>query len=323
VVQALVIGTAAAGFAALMGGPVISLLRRLGILKGISEEGPESHLKKTGTVTMGGILMLGTVLVFTIATNLVGEAEILLPLGVMCAVGIVGIFDDLTTLEGRERGGAHERIGFAAKEAIFVVIGLLAALILVYSLDRREVLVPHFGAYELPAALYILVAIAVFAATTSAAAVTDGVDGLLAGLMAISFLAYGVISLIQGEDPLGVFCLTVSGAALGFLWHNAHPAAAFMGEVGALPLGAGLAIVALMSGWWLLLIVIGVVLMAEGLSVLLQVASFRLTGQRVFKMAPLHHHFELGGWAETQITVRFWVIGVAGSLLGVALALTD
>ena len=112
--------------------------------------------------------------------------------------------------------------------------------------------------------------------------------------------------------PLGVFCLTVAGAALGFLWHNAHPAAVFMGEAGALPLGAGLAIVALMSGWWLLLLVIGVVLLAEGLSVVLQVASFRLTGQRIFKMAPLHHHFELAGWAETQVAVRFWLIGRPG-----------
>ena len=128
-VQALVIGTAAAGIAALLGGPVIALLHRFGLVKAISEEGPESHLTKAGTATMGGVLMLGTVLVFTITTNLVGEPEILLPLLVMCAVGVVGIFDDLTTLQGRERAGAHERIGFVAKEAIFVVVGLVAALV--------------------------------------------------------------------------------------------------------------------------------------------------------------------------------------------------
>jgi phospho-N-acetylmuramoyl-pentapeptide-transferase len=322
-VQALVIGVAAAGFAALAGGPVIATLRRFGVTKAISDEGPESHLSKTGTVTMGGVLMLATVLVFTLATNLAGNPEVLLPLVVMGAVGAVGVFDDLTTLQGRERAGAHERFGMAAKAALFFAVGLGAAAVLYFSLDKQDVLVPHYGRFELPSVLYIVIAAGVVSVTTSAAAVTDGLDGLLAGLMAICFVAYGVVSLMQGEDPLGVFCLTVAGAALGFLWHNAHPAAVFMGETGALPLGAGLAIVALMSEWWLLLLVIGVVLLAEGLSVALQIASFRLTGRRIFEMAPLHHHFELAGWAETQIAVRFWILGAGGTLLGLALALTE
>jgi phospho-N-acetylmuramoyl-pentapeptide-transferase len=322
-VQALVIGTAAAGLAALLGSPLISLLHRLGLTKGISEEGPETHLKKSGTATMGGLLMLGTVLVFTIATNLVGEPEILVPLLIMGTVAVLGTFDDLTTLQGRERAGAHERIGMAAKAVLFFVVGLVAAAVIYYALDRQEFFVPHYGAYDLPAALYILIAALVFSATTSATAVTDGLDGLVAGLMSTAFVAYGAISLFQGDDPLGVFCFTVAGAALGFLWHNSHPAAVFMGEVGVLPLGAGLATVALMSGWWLLLLPIAVVLLMEGLSVALQIASFRITGRRIFRMAPIHHHFELSGWEETQITVRFWLVGIAGSLLGLALALTD
>ena len=140
--------------------------------------------------------------------------------------------------------------------------------------------------------------------------------------MALAFASYGVIALFQGQSFLGIFCFTVVGALLGFLWFNAHPAQLFMGETGALPLGIGLATVALMTGWWLVLPIIGIVLVAEALSDIVQIGSFRLTGRRALKMAPLHHHFELMGWAEPQIVLRFWLVGAVGALLGVALALT-
>ncbi len=322
-VRVLVIGSAAAGIAALAGGPLIAALQRLGIAKAISAEGPEAHQPKAGTATMGGLLMLTTILALTLATNVAGHPSLLLPLGVMGAVGVVGALDDMQTLQGRAKHGGHERLGFVAKEAVFLPVGAIAGAVVYYALDRGGVAVPHFGGYELNPALYIILAAGVTAATTSAAAVTDGLDGLLGGLMALAFAGYGVISLIEGERALGVFCFTVTGAALGFLWHNAHPARLFMGETGALPLGAGLATVALMSGWWLLLLIIGLVLLLEGLSVVVQVASYRTTGRRVFRMAPLHHHFELAGWAETQVVFRFWLLGGVGAMLGVALALTE
>jgi phospho-N-acetylmuramoyl-pentapeptide-transferase len=142
-------------------------------------------------------------------------------------------------------------------------------------------------------------------------------------LLIVAYGAYGVIALAVHASPLAVFCFTVAGALAGFLWYNAHPARVIMGEVGALPLGAGLATVALMTSWWLLLPVIGIVFVANGLSDIIQIGSFQITGRRVFKMAPLHHHFELLGWAETQVVTRFCLVGLAGALIGVALALTE
>ena len=322
-VQALVVGSVAAGVALIAGRPLLALLARFEVGKAISDEGPDSHHAKAGTPTMGGLLMLGTILTLTVATNLFGRLSILLPLGVMGAAGLLGFVDDLLTLQGRERIGAHGRLGFALKGAVLVVLGIATGFVLYYSLNVERLEVPHFGQYAPHAGLLIAMAVVVFVATTSAAAVTDGLDGLLAGLMALAFAAYGVIALLQGQTFLGVFCFTVVGAILGFLWYNAHPAQLFMGETGALSLGAGLATVALMTGWWLVLPVVGIVFVLEAFSNIAQIGSLRLTGRRVLRMAPLHHHFELIGWAEPQVVLRFWLVGVVGALLGVALVLTD
>ncbi len=321
-VRALIIGSAASIISLLMGGPLISTLERFGIRKAISDEGPESHMAKAGTVTMGGLLILIIILVFTIPTNLAGHRSILLPLGVMGAVGLIGMADDLMTIQGRARLGGHERLGLVFKMGSLMIVGLVAGLILFYGLEAESLNMPHFGKYEIGAA-YIAVAVVVMTATTSATAVTDGLDGLLAGVMMLAFASYGVIAFLQGQSFLATFCFTVVGALIGFLWFNAHPARVFMGEAGAMPLGAGLAIVALMTGWWILLPIVGIVLVVEALSVTIQVGSFQLTGKRPLRMAPIHHHFELLGWSEPQVVVRFWLAGAVGAILGVALALTD
>ena len=321
-VRALVIGSAAALVSTLAGALLVPALHRMGITKGISAEGPESHHGKSGTATMGGLLILGVTLAMTVPANLFDKLSILLPLGVMGAVGATGAVDDLLTLQGRERVGGHERIGLAGKAAFLMAVGLVAGLILYYALEIESLKVPHYGEYQMNVGT-IIVAIAVIAATTSASAVTDGLDGLLGGVMLFAFAAYGTIAAFQDQAYLATFCFTVDGALIGFLWFNAHPARVFMGETGAMPLGAGLATVALMTGWWLLLPVIGIVLVAEILSDVVQIGSFQLTGRRVLKMAPLHHHFELAGWKETQVVARFWLVGLVGAFLGVALALTD
>ena len=321
-VRALVIGSAASVVAVLAGGPLVSLLERLKVGKAISDEGPESHHGKAGTPTMGGILILGIILVVTLPTNVVGHASVLLPLGVMGLVGAVGVADDLLTLQGRERIGGHERGGLVVKAGAGAVAGLIAGLIVYYTLDDAVAIVPHFGVYEMNPG-YIAIAVVVVAMTTSASAVTDGLDGLLGGLMAIAFAAYGIIAGMQGQTYLATFCFTVVGAILGFLWYNAHPARVFMGETAALPLGAALGTVALMTGWWLLLPVIGIVFLVELASDVVQIGSFQLTGNRPLRMAPIHHHFELSGWPETQVVTRFWLVGTVGAILGVALALTD
>jgi phospho-N-acetylmuramoyl-pentapeptide-transferase len=258
----------------------------------------------------------------TVPANLVGRQSVLLPLGVMALAGLVGFADDLLTLQGRERIGGHERGGLVAKALVGAAIGLIAGILVYYPLDVEHVKVPHFGPYHWTAAAVVIASIAVVAGTTSAAAITDGLDGLLAGLMLLAYGAYGVIAGLQGQTYLATFCFTVAGAIVGFLWYNAHPARVFMGETGALPLGAGLATVAMMTGWWLLLPVVGVVFVAEAVSDIVQIGSFQLTGRRVLKMAPLHHHFELLGWSEPQVVTRFWLAGIVGALLGVALALT-
>ena len=321
-VRSLIIGSAASIVSLIAGGPLIAMLEHFGIRKAISEEGPGSHMVKAGTVTMGGLLILAVILAFTIPTNLAGHRSILLPLGVMGAVGLIGMADDLMTIQGRARLGGHERLGLMLKTVSLMIVGLVTGLVLVYSLEAESLNLPHFGGYEMGAA-YVVVAIVVMTATTSATAVTDGLDGLLAGVMMLAFASYGVIAFLQGQSFLATFCFTVVGALIGFLWFNAHPARVFMGEAGAMPLGAGLATVALMTGWWILLPVVGIVLVAEMASVTIQIGSFQLTGKRPLRMAPLHHHFELAGWSEPQVVVRFWLAGAVGALLGIALALTD
>jgi len=322
-VRALVIGSAAAGFSLAAGAPFVALLRQLNLGKAISAEGPQSHRAKAGTPTLGGLLILFTVAIFALAAIVFDKPSLLLPLGVMGVTGLMGVLDDSLTLAGRERFGAHERLGFLVKEAALIAVGLLAGLVLVYSLDTDEIRLPWAGVYGVPAGVYVLAAVLVIVATASASAVTDGLDGLLGGLMALAFVAYGGIALIEDQRMLAAFCFAVVGALLGFLWYNAHPAQVFMGDSGALPLGAGLATVALMTGWWLLLPVVGVVLLAEALSDIAQIGSYRLTGRRVLRMAPLHHHFELAGWPETRVVLRFWLVGAVGALLALALTLTD
>jgi phospho-N-acetylmuramoyl-pentapeptide-transferase len=322
-VRALVIGSSAALVSALAGEPLIRALKRFGVGKAISDEGPETHHAKAGTPTMGGLLVLAVVLAFTVPTNIVGRESILLPLGAMGLAALLGLADDVLTLQGRERIGGHERGGLVLKALYGAGIGVVVGLLVYYPLDVEHVSVPHFGQYHWPAALAVLASVLVVAATTSAGAVTDGLDGLLGGLMLIAYAAYGVIAGLQGQTYLATFCFTVTGGLAGFLWYNSYPARVFLGETGAIPLGAGLATVALMTGWWLLLPIIGVVFVAELASDIIQIGSFRLTGRRVFKMAPLHHHFELAGWPEPKVVARFWLVAAAGALLGVALALTE
>ncbi len=321
-VRALVIGSAAMIVATLAGGPLIEWLRRQGIGKAISDEAPQSHQAKAGTPTMGGLLILATVLVLTIATNVVGHPSVLLPLGVMGGAAVAGLADDMLTIQGHARIGGHERGGLVAKTAVGAVLGVLVGFVVYYRLDVQSVGVPHFGVYHWSAAAVVLASVVVVGCTTSAVAISDGLDGLLAGLLVLAYGAYGSIAFVHHQSHLAVLCFTVVGALAGFLWYNAHPARVFMGEVGALPLGAGLATVALMTGWWLVLPVIGVVFVAEAVSDLVQIGSFQLTGRRVLKMAPLHHHFELAGWQEPQVVARFWLAGIVGAMLGIALVLT-
>jgi phospho-N-acetylmuramoyl-pentapeptide-transferase len=328
VIFSLLVGGAAFVVALILGRPTIAKLRQLNVGKSISADGPSTHSVKEGTPTMGGLMIYGTVAIVTAATN-VFEIEdgaviferrsIVLPLGVVVATMAIGFWDDLGTLTGsRGHGGLSWRLKFA----LIFLISVVVALILFFSLEAESVNVPWAGQYDLNY-VYIAIAIATVFATTSAVSITDGLDGLLAGTAALAFAAYAVIAFLQGQAFLATFSLTVVGALLGFLWYNAWPASIFMGDTGALPLGASLAVVALMTGHWLLLPVIGIVFVVEATSDVLQIIYFQTTGgQRLFRMTPFHHHLELMGWSEPQVVMRLYLFGIAGAMVGIALALS-
>jgi phospho-N-acetylmuramoyl-pentapeptide-transferase len=236
----------------------------------------------------------------------------------MLAFGALGFVDDLAGVRGRKGQGLMARTKFLWQ----FVIAVPTALVFYFLLDIHSVALPRVPQKIDMGLWYIPVATLLIVGFSNAVNLTDGLDGLAGSTAAVAFVAYGVIANLQGQTWLAAFCFTVTGAIMAFLWFNAYPAQMFMGDVGALALGATLAVVALMTGQWLLLPIIGIVFVAEAMSDILQVAYFKLTGgKRLFKMAPLHHHFELLGWSETHITQRFWLISVLAGMLGVALAL--
>jgi phospho-N-acetylmuramoyl-pentapeptide-transferase len=205
--------------------------------------------------------------------------------------------------------------------AALFLLGLATGLILWQPLDIHGVAVPYRGFYDIGVWIVPLAIVVVFF-TSVGVAVTDGLDMLTGLTTSTAFAAYGVVAAFQGQPFLGAFCFTVVGAVMGFLWFNAYPARVFMGDTGALPLGSALAVVALMTQQWLVLPLIGVIFFANVAVDAIQVGYFKWSkGKRIFKMAPLHHHFEALGMHETQVTIRFWLIGMVGAMLGVGLAI--
>jgi phospho-N-acetylmuramoyl-pentapeptide-transferase len=305
----------------IIGRPTITYLRQKKYGKQIRLEGPETHAVKAGTPTMGGIMIAITVVILTAAFNLVGRLSMLLPIGVLVAAATLGAIDDRMNLVGGTKRGMTARF----KIAWLSVFGIVAALILYlpdpYGLGLHHIYIPFLGRYSI-GILYLPIAAFAIIAMANAVNFADGLDTLAGGLGAIAFVAYGIIAYRQGQVGVVTFCFLMVGACMGFLWFNAHPAQVFMGDTGALAIGAALATAAFMTGQWLLLPVVGLVFVAEVLSVVIQVVYFKITnGKRIFKMTPLHHHFELLGWSETQVTVRFWMVGMMAGLIGVALAL--
>lgn len=306
----------------LIGRPIITYLRLRKYGKKIRIELTEHIARgKAGTPTMGGIMFSISTVLITLVFNTYGRLSMLLPVGVLLAASSLGFLDDRMSLVGGKKNGMTARFKFIW----LTLFGVIAALVLhlpdPWGLGLRHMYLPFYDRIEIG---WIYVPVAAFAIIGSANAVnfTDGLDTLAAGTGAIAFCAYGIIAYQQGQLGVVTFCFTVVGALAGFLWFNAHPAQVIMGDTGALALGAALATAAFMTGQWLLLPIVGIVFVIEMLSVMIQVGYFKLSkGKRVFRMAPLHHHFEMIGWSETQITLRFWLIGMIGGLLGVALAL--
>lgn len=316
--QSLLWGVVSFVLTVLMGRPLIHWLQQHHVGKLIRPDGPATHQVKMGTPTMGGIMMLVPVLALTVLTNLAGRASMWMPVGVMVAYALLGLYDDSRSLHDTTGVGMLARLKFPWQ----VLIGVLAAAGLRLELELGGMAVPTLAREVDIGWLYVPVAAFLIVGFANGVNLTDGLDGLAGGTSAIAYFAYGLIACFQGQIYLGAFCFTMVGAILGFLWYNVHPAQVFMGDVGSMALGATLATVALMTEQWLLLAVIGVVFVAEAVSVMLQVGYFKWTrGKRLFKMAPLHHHFELLGWSEVQITQRFWLVGIVAAMVGIALAL--
>jgi phospho-N-acetylmuramoyl-pentapeptide-transferase len=313
------------------GDPLLAILRRFKIGKQIRIDGPQTHLTKMGTPTMGGVLIVVPVLAITAflnAASLVrGQAvgrSMLLPVGVLLLYTALGAYDDLLGLGGIRRGE-----GMRGRQLIVVqfLIAILAALALYFVMGYDMLFLPavpfnlHLGLVYIPVAAVLIVG------SSNATNLTDGLDGLCGLITATAFTAYGIIALLQKQVYLMQFCFVMVGALFAFLWYNVHPAQLFMGGAGSYAVGAALGVVALMTGQWALWPVIAIIPLCVTASVVLQVAYFKLTrrffgeGRRLFKMAPLHHHFELLGWSETQVVQRFWLVGLLAAMIGVALAL--
>jgi phospho-N-acetylmuramoyl-pentapeptide-transferase len=305
-----------------LGYPFVDYLRRAGLGKKVRIEGPHTHLEKTGTPTMGGLVVVFSVISLTIALTLTLYREegrsILLPMAVMLATAILGWYDDRLSLVGRKGEGLKARTKFALLGAV----ALVASYMLWDRLDIKFIYVPGIRDKIVIDWLVVPLGLLAIMGTAHAVNLIDGLDSLAGHTTAVAYMAYGIIAYLYGQTYLVTFCFIVAGALLGFLWFNAYPAEVFMGDTGALALGATLAVVAMMLGQVLLLFVIGFVFVAVAVSVMLQVAYFRLTGgKRLFRMAPLQHHFEMMGWSQTQVAQRFWLISIVTGLLGVALAL--
>ncbi|MEJ2263669.1 MAG: phospho-N-acetylmuramoyl-pentapeptide-transferase [Anaerolineales bacterium] len=320
---------ALAGFSFMLtviwGTPLLRILRRLKIGETIRVEGPERHYTKLGTPTMGGVMIVIPVALITILLNagsLIGLSvlgrSVLVPLGVMGLFAVLGAIDDWEGIRGRRRGeGMRARTKFLLQ----VIIAFVTAIGLNYVLDVPQLFLPginvelSLGYFYVPIAMFIIVGF------SNAVNFTDGLDGLAGLIAATAFAGFAAVALIQQQVFLARFCFTLVGALFGFLWFNVHPAELFMGDTGSLSLGATLGVVALMTGQWMLLLLIAVIPVSETISIIFQVLYFKLTGgRRLFKMAPLHHHFELAGWSETQVVQRFWLISLLFAMIGVALA---
>jgi len=327
--------TAAASMTALlislvMGPWLIRRLRDFQVGQVIRQEGPESHRAKAGTPTMGGLLILAAALIPTLLWADLTNPYIWIAMLATAAFGAIGFLDDYLKVTRRSSGGLAPRY----KLGLQIIVGLAVGLVLMWLASENlyntrlifpffKQLIPDLGWFYVPFAVFILVAL------SNAVNLTDGLDGLAISTFAVAAGTFTALSYIVGHrvfaeylllvrfapaGELTIFCGALVGASLGFLWYNAHPAEIFMGDVGSLALGGALATVAILIKQELLLVIVGGVFVLEAASVVVQVASFKLRGKRVFKMAPLHHHFELSGWAEPKVITRFLIVAIIFAL---------
>ena len=301
----------AAGFVLITGPFFIPELHKLKFGQSIREEGPKSHQAKSGTPTMGGIMIiLGITIGTLVAAPL--STEILLALFIMLGHFVLGFMDDYIKVVKKRN------LGLKAKQKMLgqILIAVVTMVIGTQSLGiDTSVWVPVLNISVNIGIGYYFLLLFVMVGTSNAVNLTDGLDGLASGTVAIAASAYAVVCLTMGHPDLAIFCAAIVAACVAFLRFNAHPAKVFMGDTGSLALGGAMAAVGILTHTEVLLAIIGFVFVCEALSVIIQVASFKTTGKRVFRMSPIHHHFELGGWSEWKVVFVFWTVGLIASII--------
>jgi phospho-N-acetylmuramoyl-pentapeptide-transferase len=326
----------------LMGPAVIRQLRRLRVGQVVRTDGPETHLSKAGTPTMGGVLIILSTVVATLLWADVRNPYVIISIVVLLALGALGFLDDYLKVVRRRTEGLVGRYKLTGQALLGLFVGAYLLLKPVSDLPTTWTSLPFLADFHMGfvwAPFFVLWVMFLIAGCSNAVNLTDGLDGLAGGLSAIAAATFGVFAYVYGRvdtssylglfylhgaGELAIFCLALAGATLGFLWFNAHPAEVFMGDTGSLALGGALAVVAVLLKSEFLLAIVGGVFVAEALSVMIQVGYFKYTvkrygrGMRLLRMSPLHHHFEKSGWAESKIIMRFWILGVLCSLIALS-----
>ncbi|MCZ8532876.1 phospho-N-acetylmuramoyl-pentapeptide-transferase [Psychrobacillus psychrodurans] len=297
---------------------VIPYLRRMKFGQSIREEGPQSHQKKAGTPTMGGLIFLASIIISTLALSFYFDqltTQSIVLLVILVGFGVIGFLDDFIKVVLKRNLGLT---------SIQKLIGQILIAVIAYFLLKQG---PFDTTIEIPftqielalGQLYIAFLIFWLVGFSNAVNLTDGLDGLVAGTATVAFATFGVLALAYEQTDIAIFTFSVSGSLLGFLLFNKNPAKVFMGDTGSLALGGALAMVSILVKHELLLLLVGIIFVIETLSVILQVISFKTTGKRIFKMSPIHHHFELSGWNERKIVTVFWAIGFIAAMIVVCL----
>ncbi|HEU5210463.1 MAG TPA: phospho-N-acetylmuramoyl-pentapeptide-transferase [Longimicrobiales bacterium] len=323
----------------LFGPPIIRWLQRLRFGQVVRQEGPQSHLAKAGTPTMGGVLIIVATLIGTLLWADLTNEYVLIAMAVMVWLGALGFLDDYLKVVRRRTEGLVGKYKLIGQGMIGIIVGIVLLIWPASDIPTHWTSVPFFADYHVAFILPVLFipwVMLVLAGSSNAVNLTDGLDGLAGGLSAIAAATFGVFAYVigrvdtsnylglfymAGAGELSIFCVALAGATLGFLWFNAHPAEVFMGDTGSLALGGALGAVAVLIKGEFLLVIVGGVFVVEAISVMAQVGWFKYTartqgrGQRLLAMAPLHHHFEKQGWAESKIIMRFWILGILCSLV--------
>jgi len=316
-----------------LGPMIIRMLARMQIGQVVRDDGPQSHLSKTGTPTMGGVLILAGITITTLLWSNLSNVYVWVLLAVTLAFGVIGWIDDYRKLIKKDPRGLPAKWKYFWQSVCALLISIFLYQIATTSVET-SLLIPFLKNFSIPLGIFFIVfTYFVIVGTSNAVNLTDGLDGLailptilIAGALGIfayitgnvKLAEYLVLPYVPGVGEVAVFCAAIVGSGLGFLWYNTYPAQIFMGDVGALSLGAALGTIAVLVREELVLFIMGGVFVAETISVILQVGSFKLRGKRIFKMAPIHHHFELLGWPEPKVIVRFWIITVILVLFGLA-----